>query len=291
MVCDVLGFSRETYLKYLRNPQSVSDSDEVKIVLERYWFHKGSYGRIRLKKDLAKNKKVFISEGKVSEILKRHGLSGRPGRKKRKKAPLPVVEGVRPNLLRSMDLHNLRRNQVWVSDFTELKVLHGRKVHMVGVLDIGSRQIMGLNVDIHERETNLLAAVHQALAKVDDPSKIIFHSDNGCQYTALKTTALLDENDLVRSYSRKSTPNDNQYMESAWSTLKGELGQQVSRMTVEDATIYLYEQVLIWYNKDRMHSGIDYKTPCEAYEQLEEHLTRWDLMVLPTLTKALTVTS
>ena len=289
MVCDILGFRRETYLKYLRRPQSVSDLEEAKIVLERYWFYDGNYGRIRLKKDLAKNKKLFISEGKVSQILKWHGLSGKPGKRKTRKALQPGVEDVRPNLLRNMDLHSLRRNQVWASDFTELKVLHGRKVHMVGVLDIGSRQMMGLNVDIHERETNLLDALHQALAKVDDSRKIIFHSDNGCQYTARKTNALLDEKGLVRSYSRKGTPNDNQYMESAWSSLKCELGHRVQKMTAEQATSYLYERVLIWYNSVRMHSGIDYNTPCEAYEKLEEHLTQWDLMVLPTKTKALTV--
>lgn len=276
-------------MKYLRRPQSVSGLEEAKIVLERYWFFDGNYGRIRLKKDLEKNKKLLISEGKVSQILKWHGLSGKPGIRKTRKAPQPGVEGVRPNLLRNMDLHSLRRNQVWTSDFTELKVLHGRKVHMVGVLDIASRQIMGLNVDTHERETNLLDALRQALAKVDDPRKIIFHSDNGCQYTARKANELLDENGLVRSYSRKGTPNDNQYMESAWSSLKCELGHRVQSMTVEQATSYLYERVLIWYNSVRMHSGIDYNTPCEAYEQLEEHLTQWDLMVLPTETKALTV--
>jgi putative transposase len=289
VVCDVLGFSRETFLKYLRRPQSVSVLDEEKVVLERYWFYGGSYGRIRLKKDLAKNKNLLVSEGKVSEILKRHGLSGNPGIQKTRKALLPGVEGIRPNLLLNMDLHKLRRNQVWASDFTELKVLHGRKVHMVGVLDIGSRQMMGLNVDIHERETNLLDALHQALAKVDDPRKIIFHSDNGCQFTARKTKVLLDDNGLVRSYSRKGTPNDNQYMESAWSSLKCELGKRVSKMTVEQATAYLYERVLVWYNSIRMHSGIDYRTPCEAFEQLEEHLTQWDLMVLPMRTQALTV--
>lgn len=278
-------------MKYLRRPQSVSVSDEEKIVLERYHYHEGSYGRIRLKKDLVKNKKLLISEGRVGEILKQHELSGKPGVEKTRKAPVPGAEGVRPNLLLNMDLHKLRRNQVWASDFTELKVLHGRKVHMVGVLDIGSRQMMGLNVGLHERETNLLDALHQALAKVDDTRKIIFHSDNGCQFTARKTKALLEENGLVRSYSRKGTPNDNQYMESAWSSLKCELGKRVSKMTVEQATAYLYERVLVWYNSIRMHSGIDYRTPCEAYEQLEEHLTQWDLMVLPTNTQALTVIS
>jgi putative transposase len=276
-------------LKYLHCPQSASDLEIEKIVLERHTANDGNYGRIRLKKDLAKAKKLRVSEYRVSEILKRHGLSGRPGPRKRRKAPLPEVEGVRHNFLRNMDLHNLRRNQVWVSDFTELKVLHGRKVHMVGVLDIGSRQIMGLSVDIHERETNLLDALHQALAKVDNPQKIIFHSDNGCQFTAKKTAALLEQNGLVRSFSRKGRPNDNQYMESAWSSLKGELGHRVQKMTAEQAITYLYERVLIWYNQYRMHSGIDYQTPCEAYEHLEEHSTRWDLMVLPTKTMALTV--
>ena len=276
-------------MKYLRCPQSASDKTDEDIVLERYWFFEGIYGRVRLKKDLNKSRILKISECRIGSILKTHELSGDSGRKKGKKVRKPEAEEIRPNLLLNMDLHIIRRNEVWVSDFTELKVQNGRKVHMVGILDIASRSMMGLNVDVHERETNLLDALNQALAKVENPQKIIFHSDNGCQYTARRTRALVSKNGMVRSYSRKGTPNDNQYMESAWNSLKRELGKRVSKMTVEQATAYLYERVLIWYNRHRMHSGIDYQSPCEAYEKLEEHLTRWDLMVLPTKAEDLTV--
>ena len=80
------------------------------------------------------------------------------------------------------------------------------------------------------------------------PAGAVYHSDRGCQYTAKKTKELIERYGFRKSMSRPGTPNDNQPFEEA------------SRVLVKYFELY--------YNSDRIHSGIGYLTPNECFKKL-----------------------
>jgi transposase InsO family protein len=99
------------------------------------------------------------------------------------------------------------------------------------------------------------------------PADAVYHSDRGCQYTAKKTKELVEKYGFRKSMSRPGTPSDNQPIESFWHTLECEM-PDIRHLTFEDASRVLVKYFELYYNSDRLHSGIGYLTPNEYFEKL-----------------------
>ena len=95
------------------------------------------------------------------------------------------------------------------------------------------------------------------------PTQTTFHSDRGSQYTALKTKALIEGFWMKSSMSRPGRPNDNQPIESFWLTLSKEL--DVKNESFGSAKRLIENYVHIYYNTQRLHSSLGYKTPNEVF--------------------------
>ena len=91
----------------------------------------------------------------------------------------------------------------------------------------------------------------------------IFHCDLGSQYTSNKVEKYLKELNLRHSYSKKGYPYDNACMESFNAILKKEEVNLKVYETFEEAKLAIFEFIEGWYNRKRIHSAIDYKTPYE----------------------------
>ena len=94
----------------------------------------------------------------------------------------------------------------------------------------------------------------------DIPDGAVYHSDRGCQYTAKKTKTLVKQNGFRKSMSRPGTPSDNQPIESFWKTLECEMADISQKKIVEYIELY--------YNSDRLHSGINYLIPNQFFTLL-----------------------
>lgn len=92
-----------------------------------------------------------------------------------------------------------------------------------------------------------------------DTKDIILHSDLGTQYTSLKFKDYLSSKGIAHSFSRKGSPYDNACIESYHSVLKKE------EIIFNDAGRVVFEYIESW-NRRRIHSAINYKTPQEVYE-------------------------
>ncbi|CAO5680863.1 MAG: Putative transposase InsK for insertion sequence element IS150 [Holosporales bacterium] len=63
------------------------------------------------------------------------------------------------------------------------------------------------------------------------------------------------------SQSRKGNCWDNAVAESFFSTLKTELVYNCSFKTREEAKLYIFEYIEVFYNQVRLHSALAYKSP------------------------------
>jgi transposase InsO family protein len=104
-------------------------------------------------------------------------------------------------------------------------------------------------------------ALSMALTHRQPPAGLIFHSDRGVQYASDDYRRALRAAGLVASMSRKANCYDNATMEAFWSTLKLEL---IYRQPFEDCSQLrrgLFEYIEVFYNRQRLHSSLDYRTP------------------------------
>jgi transposase InsO family protein len=156
-------------------------------------------------------------------------------------------------------------NQHWSSDITYIKL--GRKyVFLAVALDLFSRRIVSwrlgesLNADF-SRET-----LREAFKTRQPAPGLLFHTDRGIEYRAHKTQALLKQYQVRQSMNRPGQCTDNAEMESFFMTLKGELLEATSFVTLRQLPRHINDYIEGFYNRQRLHSGIGYRTPLEFEE-------------------------
>ncbi|GAB6286832.1 MAG: IS3 family transposase [Methanoregula sp.] len=169
---------------------------------------------------------------------------------------LPVY----PNLLKGANITGL--NQVWASDITYIQLQH-EHVYLAVVLDLASRKCIGWDLGRNLGSQLAMNALAKALRNrwSESLTGLIHHSDQGVQYASQGYVECLKKHNILISMSRKGNPYDNAFAESFIKTLKvvevylNEYGK------FEDAyrNIGLFIEKV--YNKKRLHSALDYRSP------------------------------
>ena len=97
---------------------------------------------------------------------------------------------------------------------------------------------------------------------------LIHHSDRGGKYTGGDYRKLIKKAKLSQSMSRKGQCLDNAPMESFFASLKKEMVHQRRFRTHAEAKAAIFEYIEVFYNRQRRHSGVGYKTPKQAFEDM-----------------------
>ena len=257
--------SRSAYYRVSKTKDS-EEKELEKAVINCFEKHKGNYGRIRIKKELAREN-IFLSENKIARILKANKLVAKSGRSGRKKVKKPSEQQyIEENLIKDK-FEITTPNYLWCSDITELRC-KGTKIYVCGVIDVATRRLVGWSIKRHQRQEIVQEAFEMAAGRNPErPKDAVYHSDRGCQYTAKKTKELIEKYGFRKSMSRPGTPSDNQPIESFWHTLECEM-PDIRHLTIEEASRVLVKYFELYYNSDRLHSGIGYLTPNECFQKL-----------------------
>ena len=153
-------------------------------------------------------------------------------------------------------------NQVWTWDITKLKgPKKWIKFNLYVVLDMFSRYVVAWMVS--ERETAALAKrlIRESCVKEHIvPGQLTLHQDRGAPMTAKTFSQLLVDLDVLASYSRPRTSNDNPYSESNFKTVKYAPGYPGHFENIDDARVY-FGRFFRRYNAEHRHSGIGLMTP------------------------------
>jgi len=152
-------------------------------------------------------------------------------------------------------------NKVWSTDITYIKLEKGF-AYLAAIIDWNTKKILSWKLSNTMDVSLTTSVLLDALDKHEKPE--IFNSDQGSQYTAREHIDILVQNDISISMDAKGRSIDNIVIERFWRTLKYEDVYPSSYENIKEAREGIGEYITT-YNKERLHSAIDYLTPDEAY--------------------------
>lgn len=222
-----------------------------------------TYGSPRLQQDLL-NEGERVSRQRVARLMKAQGIESKMTKKfvittnsKQTTSPAP------DRLQRCFGQRKI--NQAWVSDTTFIRTRQGW-LYLAVMLDLYSRQVIGWAMS-DRNDTKLVSdALMMAKWRRGELKDVIVHSDQGSTYASGDYRALLKENNMLCSMSRKGECHDNAVVESFFGTLKTELVDHEDYKTRVEAKQSLFEYIEVFYNRQRRHSYLGYLSPVE-YER------------------------
>ena len=169
-----------------------------------------------------------------------------------------------PNLLRTEEITAKAPNQVLVGDLTYLPLGSGKWAYLATWKDVFTRKIVGWDMAGNMRKELIINAFKKATNQQKLSPGLIVHSDQGSQYNSKEFKELLRKNGFRQSMSRKNEVLDNAFAESFFSRYKAELLQNGIFDTCEQAYSLTFEYIEAYFNRIRLHSGINYQTPQEC---------------------------
>lgn len=264
----LFGVSRSGYYRWLgRGPsRRAIANQQLKGAIRQVWETSGrSYGSPRIHRQLI-GEGWSASRPRVARLMRQMGIASRIRRQWVSTTDSQHKLPVAPNMLgRQFAPSGL--GQAWVSDITYLPSYQGW-LYLTTVMDLGDRQIIGWNLSrTLSANVTSVAALSEALARRRPSDSLIFHSDRGIQYGCSEFTGLLEKNRITQSMSRKGNCWDNAPAESFFKTLKAELQIDRPFTSFAEARKTIFEFIELWYNRKRLHSALDYRTPAQT-EQL-----------------------
>ncbi len=263
ILCKALDVSRSGYYAWISRPQSNRTLENERLLDRIRKSHKNSrmtYGYRRVHQDLLADQ-MSVAKNRVHRLMKENGIRAKT-RKKFKvttdsKHNFPIHNNIM-NREFTADKPNLR----WVSDITYIPTCEGW-LYLAVIMDLFSRKIVGWAMDARMKEDIVINALKMALFKRKINSNLLLHSDRGSQYAASAYQSLLDKYGIQCSMSRKGNCWDNSAMESFFHSLKIEHVHHERYTTREEAKNKIFEYIEVFYNRQRRHSAINYKSPNE----------------------------
>ena len=238
-----LGISRSSL--YYQSKLKVRDQCLKEQILAALSGHP-SYGHRRLSMHLRRNRKCIL------RVMKKFGI--KPYRRRVRRPCKPGDIGKHPlNVANwAKALCPLSRNILWASDFTYFW-FHGRWWYLATVIDVFSREIVGLAFSAKHDKELVLGALEDALKTHAAPHYL--HSDQGSEYRSYAYFDLLKKHNILASFSAKSSPWQNGFQESFYSEFKKDLGD-TSRFETLGGFIEALHLQIHYYNNRRIHTAL-----------------------------------
>jgi transposase InsO family protein len=257
--------TRSGFYAWQRRPASAHAQHDRRLrVLVRASFEasRQRYGSPRILADLLKQQ-VRVSRKRVVRLMQQDGLQARARKRYKITTMSDHDHPVDANLL-DRQFHAPARNQRWVGDTTEFVIGGSGKLYLAALLDLFSRFVVGWAVSAVNDRHLTIKALRMALERRCPEAGLLHHSDRGSPYASEGYQAVLETHGITVSMSRRGDCYDNAVMESLFSTVKTELGEQFD--SCGDAKMALFDYIEVFYNQRRRHSTLDYVSP-GAYER------------------------
>ncbi len=263
--CELLKVSRAAF--YARRtgtpgPRAVRDAELTQQITAVHEQSRGTYGAPRVHAVLQREG-AGCGRRRVARLMRLAGLAGQHRRRRHRTTIPDPHAATRPDLvLRDFQPDPTRVDTRWCGDITYIATEEGW-LYLATVIDIASRRVVGWATADHLR-TELVADALRAACRTRRPAgPVIFHSDRGCQYTSREFALLASEFGVRLSVGRTGQCWDNALAESFFATLKNELIDTRSWPSRAAARTAIFEWIESWYNLQRLHSSLDYRTPAD----------------------------
>jgi len=272
-LCKVAGVSSSAYYAWRSRGEGPSEAlvDEAHLanrIFDVWCRSRGRYGAPRVTAALLKAG-VKVNEKKVARLMAELGIAGKCGRRKLRttwadKTATPAGDLVERNFTAEAP------DELWVGDATYIPTDEGW-LFVASVLDVCTRMLVGWSIADHLRTELFTDAMASAAATRGRRTfaGTVFHSDHGCQYTSHDFKKVCRRMKIVQSMGTVGDSYDNAMAESLWSSLKRELVDDAHFSTKKEARLAIFEWIT-WYNNERFHSSLDYMSPREYEESLQD---------------------
>ena len=265
-MCRVLEVSRSGYYRWCPRRKSARAKENqildfhINVIYKR---HKGRAGSPKITKDLHEMG-IMVSKNRVARRMKERGLRSIIRKKYRSttdsKHSLPVAA----NLLQR-DFSTEAPNIAWVSDITYIDTAQGW-LYLAIFLDLYSRRVVGWEFSDSLSSELAVSALSKAIKNRQSGAGLIVHSDQGVQYASNDFREVIDDHHIIQSMSKKGDCWDNSVAESFFNIIKSELIRHENFKNKQEAFSAIFEYIEIYYNRQRRHSTINYKTPVQLEE-------------------------
>lgn len=261
-LCRLLSVSRSGFYAWRqRRPSKREREDRILLALIRVAFEasRRTYGYRKVYSKL--ETEIACGRDRVARLMRENELRPRQTRRfvitTQSGHNLPVA----PNLL-AQDFSATTLNEKWVADITYIPTDQGW-LYLAAIEDLFSRFITGWATSSSLTDHLTREALEMALGRRQPAVGMIHHSDRGGQYASHMFRDRLAEADIVQSMSRSGNAYDNAPIESFFSRLKNELIHHRHYRTRLEAQRDIFEYIEVFYNRQRVHSALGYRSPFE----------------------------
>lgn len=253
--CNVLGVSRSTY--YYTSKKISDNLDDFEKVVELVYLKRSFYGYRKINCEL-KKLGLESSEKKVRKTMSKLGIQAVY---QKPRLSIPEKQHKKyPYLLKNIQIE--RVNQAWSTDITYIR-LGGNYVYLCAILDIYSRKVLSWRISNTADRLFCIDALQKAIEVYGTPE--IFNTDQGSQFTSEDFISVLINNNIQISMDSKGRAIDNVYIERVWRSVKYEnifMNDYANLKELKEGI----GKYFIFYNTERFHQSLGYKTPEEIYK-------------------------
>ncbi len=261
VMCRVLGLSPSGYYAWLDRPPSARARRDAELVGKITTIHDDNrqvYGRPRIFAEL-KEEGEQVGEKRVGRLMRQEGIWGVSRRSKGPKTTKRSADARPAADLVERDFTADGPDQLWVSDITYIPTWAGF-LYLAVVLDAWSRRIVGWAMATHLRTELVLDAMNMAVYQ-RRPEGVVFHSDQGTQYTSIAFGLRCKEVGVRPSMGSVGDAYDNAMAESFFASLECELLDRQRFVTQAEAKMAVFDYIEGFYNPRRRHSSIGQISP------------------------------
>ena len=265
-LCTLFNLALSTHYYQVNNQMSDEDQETIAQIKLIAIETQHTYGKRRTQVELA-NRGIGIGIYKTASLMKKANVIAiKP--KKRHSYPTGEVHKKADHLLKRQ-FNPSTVHTHWVGDITYIKTYTGWS-YLACILDLGSREIMGWALSEEPNAELAKSALEHAINKhKPDTQPLMFHSDQGVQYSANLFVDYLHDLDITQSMSRRANCWDNAVMERFFRNLKTERLNYLSFIN-HKAVVSAVTSYISFYNYKRLHSAIDYKTPHQKTKEMKK---------------------
>ncbi len=242
-----------------RKPAEVSAEDlAIMALIDRQYLARPYYGSRRMAAWLATQGHV-VNRKRVQRLMRLLGLVAIYQRPNTSKPA--AAHRIYPYLLGGLAIE--RANQVWCSDVTYIPMAKGF-LYLVVIMDWASRAVLAWRLSNTLGADFCVEALEEALARYGQPE--IFNTDQGSQFTSEDFTSTLKDHGITISMDGKGRCMDNIFVERLWRSLKYEEVYLHAYTSVAEARAGIGAW-LDFYNEERQHQSLGYRTPRQMYQE------------------------
>lgn len=263
VLCRVLKVSRSGFYLWSSRGPSRREQANAELLTKVRAIHKqsrGVYGSPRIFKALlAQGMKVSVN--RVARLMRANEIRSCHRRIYRVTTNSKHSYPIAPNLV-NRHFEASGPNQLWASDITYIPTGEGW-LYLAVVLDLFSRRVIGWSMSERLQSKLTEAALELALSQRQATGNLLHHSDRGVQYAAKSYQDKLSAYEITCSMSRKGDCWDNAVVESFFKSLKVECVNRYKFRSREEARRVIFDYIEVFYNRQRLHSYLGYRTPAE----------------------------